>query len=66
MIYNELFFARFTGQLSTVQMKDKRQLSFKKPYPRIEKGQGYNLHFNSDTGLVRLVPVISHLEGVRR
>lgn len=59
MITNELFIAHFTGQLATVKTKDGRVLSFKKPYPRIEKDRAYNLQINSETGMTKLIPIVA-------
>lgn len=59
MITNELFVGAFTGTLATIRTKDGRAFSFKKPYPRIEKDRSYNLQINSETGTVRLIPIVA-------
>ena len=59
MITNELFIGHFTGQLATVKTKDGRVLSFKKPYPRIEKDRAYNLQINGETGMTKLIPIVA-------
>ena len=59
MITNEFFLAAFTGQLSTLRTKGGLAVSFKRPYPRIENGRAYNFQYNLETGVVRLIPLIS-------
>jgi len=66
MITNELLIGHFTGTLTTFTMKDGRRVSFKKPYPRVEKGIGYNVQVNSETGSVRLIPIVASLPGGMR
>jgi hypothetical protein len=66
MITNELFIGHFTGQLTTLRTKDGRGLSFKKPYPRIEKGRPYNLQIDGETGQTRLIPINNTLPGGQR
>jgi len=58
MIINEFFLADFTGQLSTIRTKGGLALSFKRPYPRIEKGRAYNFQYDNETGNVRLIPIV--------
>jgi hypothetical protein len=66
MITNELFIGHFTGQLATIRTKDGRVLTFKRPYPRIEKHRAYNLQIDGETGQTRLIPINNTLPGGQR
>lgn len=59
MTTQELFIGHFTGALSTLTTKTGLRLSFKPPYPRIEKGKAYTLQFNQETGSTRLIPIVT-------
>ena len=66
MITNELLIGQFTGTLATFTMKDGRRVSFKRPHPKIQRGVGYNVQVNSETGNVRLIPIVAPLPGGER
>lgn len=66
MITNEFLVGAFTGTLTTFTLKDGRRVSFKKPYPRVERGAGYNVQVNSETDSVRLIEIVAPLPGGER
>ena len=57
-IVHEPFIGHFTGQLSVVGTTSEHTCTFKKPYPRIEKGRHYMLMINTETGQCRFLVIV--------